>query len=200
MGESGSDTILDNSFDRAGVESYDGSCFYLEGGTEVNVKNVFMVGNLGFADRDQGANMLCRGGTSVFAFYYHKTNACCIRSTRRVLFENCHARKMSAECFYSMGHARVSELPHELPDDPEQYTRSITYLRCSVEDCARNAFNNNDKAEGTSILYCRVKDVGNAMNEGASRFLKIHGCYATNCGPIEIGYFRRVGNVFGFWG
>ncbi|MBE6777981.1 MAG: hypothetical protein E7541_01170 [Ruminococcaceae bacterium] len=195
LGESGCDTILDNSFDRVGVESYHGSCFYLEGGTEVNIKNVFMVGNLGFADRDQGANLLCHGGTSVFAFYYHKTNASCVRDTQRVLFENCHARKMSAECFYSMGHTRESELPHEWADPPEKYTRSITYLRCSVEDCARNAFNNNDKAEGTSILYCRVKDVGNAMNEGASRFLKIHGCYVCNTGPIEMGNIRRRGHL-----
>ncbi len=185
LGESGTDTVLDNSLDRVGVETYEGSCFYIHGGNEVNIKNLHMEGNLGFADRDQGANMWCRGGTSVYAFYFHKTNASCVLDTKRVLFENCHARKMSGECFYSMGHDREREL--------ENYTRSLTYLRCSVEDCARNAFNNNDHAEGTTILYCRVKDVGNAMNEGASRFVKIHGCYVCNSGPIEIGNIRRRG-------
>ena len=194
-GESGSDTVLDNSFDRVGIETYHGSCFYINGGEEVTVKNLTMLGNLGFADWDLGFNMKCHGGTSVYAFYFHKTNASCTIDTKRVLFENCHARKMSGECFYSMGHARISELPHEKADPPDKYTRSLTYLRCSVEDCARNAFNNNDKAEGTSILYCRVKDVGNCMNEGSSRFIKIHGCYISNTASVATGNVRMRGHL-----
>lgn len=189
IGESGTDTIIENSLGALGVETEHGSTFYINGGNDVTLKNLFMVGSLGFEDREKGANLMCRGGTSVFGFYFHKSNATCVVNTKRVLIENCHARKMSGECFYSMGDSR------ENADPPDNYTREITYLRCSVEDCCRNAFNNNDNAEGTSILYCRVKNVGNCMNEGASRFIKIHGCYASNCGWIATGNVRRRGHL-----
>ena len=98
-----------------------------------------------------------------------KCNAMKIRNTRRVYVENCHARKMSAECFYSGGTSRT------LHSEPEQYTTSITYIRCSVEDCARNAFNNNDFAENTHIIDCRIRDVGGCAWEGASRFVQMRG-------------------------
>jgi len=184
-GENGTDTIIDNSLGAVGIERPAGSCFYVNGGEDVTLKNFSMIGCYGFKERSRGVNMFCRGGTSVFGFYFQKSNATCFINTKRVLVENCHARKMSAECFYSMGD------PREIANPPEKYTRSITYLRCSVEDCARNAFNNNDKAEGTSILYCRIKDVGNAAWEGASRFVKIHGCYISNTGAVAIGNIRR---------
>ena len=184
-GESGESTILDNSIGSLGIERQEGSCFYVNGGDSFTLKNLFMIGNLGFEDRDLGANLFCRGGTSVYGFYFHKTNATCFKNTKRVLVENCHARKMSAECFYSMGTMREKAVPSD------NYTHSITYLRCSVEDCARNAFNNNDKSERVSILYCRIKDVGNASWEGASRFTVIQGCYINNAGCIAIGNQRR---------
>ena len=184
-GENGQSTILDNSIGSLGVERQAGSCFYIEGGEGVTLKNLYMTGNLSYGDRDLAQNLFCRGGTSVFGFYFNKTNAVCFKSTKRILVENCHARRMSAECFYSMGAMR------ETAEPADQYTRSMTYLRCSVEDCARNAFNNNDKSEHTSILYCRVKDIGNAAWEGASRFTVIHGCYMSNTGCIAMGNTRR---------
>ena len=184
-GESGTDTVIDNSLGAAGVERPGGSCFYINGGSDLTIKNLLMIGCYGFDERKKGANLFCKGGTSVYGFYFMKSNACYILNTKKVLFENCHARKMSSECFYSQGASR------EIAEPADNYTRSITYLRCSVEDCARNAFNNNDKAEGTSILYCRIKDVGNAAWEGASRFIKIHGCYMSNTGCIAIGNIRK---------
>jgi len=185
LGESETATILDNSLGDVGIERLAGSCFYAEGGNAITLKNLFMIGCYGFDERAKGANLFCKGGTAVYGFYFRKSNATCFKNTKNILVENCHARKMSAECFYSMGTAR------ETAEPADSYTRSITYLRCSVEDCARNAFNNNDKAEGTSLLFCRIKDVGNAAWEGASRFVKIHGCYISNAGCIAIGNVRR---------
>lgn len=185
-GESSVSTILDNSLGAVGAETEVGSCFYVERGKEVNIKNLFMIGCAGFEERDQCANLFPRGGDSVWAFYFHKSNATCIVDTERVYIENCHARRMSAECFYAMGNKRTPPDP-----DPEFYTKSITYMRCSVEDCARNAFNTAAQSERTSLLYCRIKDVGGCAWEGASRFTNIEGCYFRNCGSIGIGNSRR---------
>ena len=184
-GESGVNTIVDFSVGAFGPESFDGSCFFIKGGNEVTLRNIFMTGSLGYKDRDMGANLFCRGGNGVYGFYFQKSNASTVISTKRVLMENCHARKMSAECFFSRGERREAANP------PDAYTVELTYLRCSVEDCARNAFNPCDKSENISLLYCRVKDVGNAMLEGSSRFTKVHGCYAANSGGIELGNTRH---------
>jgi hypothetical protein len=86
------------------------------------------------------------------------------------------------ECFYSEGGFRTVGKP-----EPAQYTKAITYLRCSVVDNARNAFNNNDLAENTSILYCRIVDVGGCAWEGASRFVKFIGNYVRNSGTVAMG-------------
>ena len=185
-GESGMNTVLDNSLGAIGVEKQQGSCFYVKGGDDITLRNLFMVGCYGFDERDKGKKIDCRGGTSVYGFYFQKSNATCFVSPKRVLVENCHARKMSGECFYSMGS------PREFAEPTDNYTHSMTYLRCSVEDCARNAFNNNDKSEYTSILSCRIKDVGNAAWEGSSRFTVIQGCYICNTGTeIETGNASR---------
>ena len=184
-GENAEQTVIDDSLGMLGIERLDGSCFCFDGGSDATLRSLSMVGCYGFAERAQGANLFCKGGTSVYGFYFRKSNATCVINTKRVLIENCHARRMSAECFYSMGRAR------EIADPKDQYTRSIIYSRCTVEDCARNAFNNNDKAEGTSILDCRIIDIGNAAWEGASRFVKIRGCYIKNTGAIAIGNIRR---------
>ena len=185
-GENAYDTVLDNSLGAIGVERQQGSCFYVNGGDDVTIKNLFMTGCYGFDEKERGAVIACRGGTSVYGFYFQKSNATCFVNTKRILVENCHARRMSGECFYSCGAARE----FATPDD--NYTHSMTYLRCSVEDCARNAFNNNDKSEYTSILYCRIKDVGNAAWEGSSRFSIGHGCYINNTRTeIETGNASR---------
>jgi len=187
QGESEIATILDNSLGAVGIERPEGSCFYVKGGESIILRNLFMVGCYGFEERDRGANLFCRGATSVYGFYFEKSNATCFVNTRRILVEHCHARKMSGECFYSCG------TPRELTDPPGNCTRSMTYMHCSVEDCARNAFNNNDKSENTSILHCRIKDIGNAAWEGSSRFTVIHGCYISNTrAEIQTGNTRRA--------
>lgn len=177
------DTVLD-------ISEGEGECFTLRDGIEVTLRNLSMVGHSGFDRRDQAGNMRTRGGTAVWGFYFKKCNAVGISNTERVLVENCHARKMSAECFYSGGRSRSGT--HE----PKQYTKAITYLRCSVEDCARNAFNNNDMAENTSILYCRVRDVGGCTWEGASRFVRFIGNYVRNGGTVAMGNIRSRAEVY----
>jgi len=180
-GENAVETILDNSIGAVGIERPEGSCFIIEGGTEVNLKNLSMVGGMGFDDRHRAGVYATRGGSSVWGFYFTKSNATYVHNTERVYIENCHARKMSAECFYASSDHRLSY------KELTEYGRGITYMRCSVEDCARNAFNNNDMAENTSLLYCRVRNVGGCAWEGASRFVKIIGCYFRNCGPLGLG-------------
>lgn len=179
-GASAVETVLD-------ISEGEGACFELREGTEVTLRNFSMVGNSGFDRRDQAGNMPTRGGTAVWGFYFKRCNALGISNTSRVLVENCHARKMSAECFYSAGRSRTAT------SEPKQYTISITYLRCSVEDCARNAFNNNDMAENTSILFCRVRDVGGCTWEGASRFVRFIGNYVRSGGTVAMGNIRSRG-------
>lgn len=177
--------FIDNSLGNVGIESPEGSCFIIDGGTEVNLKNISMEGSLGFDGRDMAGNLNCRGGDSVWGFYLMKSNATCVHNTERVYIENCHAKRMSAECFYASGDSR------KLNYIPEKYCRSLTYMRCTVEDCARNAFNNNDQGELTSLLYCKVKNVGGCAWEGANRFVKIEGCYFNNAGSVALGNVRR---------
>jgi len=185
-GESGFNTILDYSIGNVGVESPEGSCFVVEGGREFTLKNLFMLGCAGFHDRDQCGKLNTKGGDSVWGFYFHKSNATCILDTERVYIENCHARRMSAECFYANGNKRTPPAP-----EPTAYNKSIIYMRCTVEDCARNAFNSAIQIENTSILYCRIRDVGGCAWESASRFSRVEGCYFRNCGSIGIGNSRR---------
>ncbi|MFA7173063.1 MAG: hypothetical protein WC340_06565 [Kiritimatiellia bacterium] len=173
---------VDTMFD---ISEGEGACFELMGGTEVTLRNFSMVGHSGFDRQDQARGMRTRGGTAVWGFYFKKCNALGISNTERVLVENCHARKMSAECFYSCGRSRTAA------DEPKQYTKAITYLRCSVEDCARNAFNNNDYAENTSVLFCRIRDVGGCSWEGASRFVRFIGNYVRNGGTVAMGNIGR---------
>jgi hypothetical protein len=72
------------------------------------------------------------------------------------------------------------------PDQP--YCQAVTYLRCSVTDCARNAFNDvMCGSESTSVLNCRIVDVGGCSWEGASRFVKFTGNYIRNAGIVGIG-------------
>ncbi len=193
-GESSENTIIDNCFGHIGIEKEGGSCFVIKDNKEVILKNLFMIGNLGFADRDIAGCLPVKGGDSVWGFYFMKTNAACIMNNESVYIENCHARRMSAECFYAQSNDR------ERHPVPEEYRTSITYNRCTVEDCARNAFNNNDHAELTTLLYCRVIDVGGCSWEGASRFVKIHGCYFRNGGSIALGNCRQRVDAFNILG
>ncbi len=173
-GESGELTVLDIS---EGV----GACVNLRNGTEATVRNLKMVGNSGFAERDQCGSMPMKGCGYLWGQDLRTCFATGTVGTERVLVENCHARRMSLEAFWSGGPARSGLT------EPKQYSKAITYLRCSAVDCGRNGFNNNDLAENTSILYCRIVDVGGCAWEGASRFVKFIGNYVRNAGTVAIG-------------
>ena len=190
IGEEASGVILDNSgaLPPTGVDTPNGACFRVRGSRSVTLKNMTMIGNLGFADRDLAGCIKTTKGvepSKVYGFYYKYTAAVTMADNEKVLIENCHGRKMSGECFY----ARSTEA--RIPGyEPEKYQKSLTFLNCSVEDCGRNAFNNNDRAENTSVMYCRIRDVGGCAWEGSSRFVKIIGNYIRNAGPVAIGNLR----------
>ena len=139
-GSDGVNCVLD-------ISEGEGPCFDLRDGREVNLRNFRMLGNTGFDQRDQAGYLSLMGANNVWGFYLKPCHGIMITQTERVLVENCHASKMSGECFYSSGRSRTWNKP-----EPTQYTKSITWLRCSVTDSARNAFNNNDMAENTSVL------------------------------------------------
>lgn len=183
-GESATGTVIHNRYSHIGIEKEGGSCFVVKDCRDFTLKNLFMTGNCSFKDRDIAGIIGTNGGDSVWGFYFMKTNAVCLMNNESVYIENCHARGMSAECFYASGIYR------EIAENPDQYRRSIIYDRCTVEDCARNAFNNNDNAELTSIINCRVIDVGGCSWEGASRFVRITGSYFRNAGSIALGNVR----------
>jgi hypothetical protein len=143
-----------------------------------------MVGHSGFAERDQ-CGWLAMWGTGFFwGMSIKQCYATDIYGTERVLVENCHASRMSAECFAAYGPSRGTlEKPGTKP-----YSKSVTYLRCSATDCGRNGFNDiNCGPENTSILQCRIVDVGGCAWESASRFVKFVGNYVRNAGTVAIG-------------
>lgn len=184
------ETILDIGVGGIALEDREGACIVLNKGEEVKLYDLGLRGAVGFDRRDQMGHMQTHGATGVWGFYFMKCNALGIWSTRRVYVENCHARQMSAECFYSSS-------AHRTPDmEPDNYTTSITYMRCSVEDCARNAFNNNDKAENTHLIDCRIRNVGGCTWEGASRFVIMRGCYVRNSGTVGLGNVRSRNNEY----
>lgn len=173
-GENEERTILD-------ISNGQGTCISIVGGTSITIRNLRFRGFSGFAERKQMGSMRTHADARMWGFYIKHCNAVGIRSPERVLVENCHATGMSAECFYSGSRSRIGN------SDPASYTKSIVYRNCSVFDCARNAFNNNDHAENTAVLYCRIQDVGGCSWEGASRFVKIVGNYMRNAGTVAIG-------------
>lgn len=167
------------------ISEGEGACFDLHDGTEVNIRNFRMLGNTGFDARDQAGYLSLKGANNVWGFYLKPCHGIMITQTERVLVENCHASKMSGECFYCSGRARTWNKP-----EPAQYTKSLTWLRCSVTDSARNAFNNNNMSENTSVLQCRIVDVGGCTWEGASRFVRFIGNYVRNAGTVAMGNVR----------
>ncbi len=163
------------------ISEGEGACVSLSGGTEVNVRNLTMVGNTGFADADIAGYFNLAGAGGVWGFYLKSCNAISISNTERVLVENCHARRMSCEAFVSGSTGRGSK-------PGRTYTVATTYLRCSAIDCGRNGFNDwNCGPENTSILQCRIVDVGGCSWEGASRFVRFIGNYVRNAGTIAMG-------------
>ncbi|NUQ65055.1 MAG: hypothetical protein HUU20_21535 [Pirellulales bacterium] len=176
-GENEERTVLD-------ISNGQGSCISVIGGTSVAVRNLRFRGFSGFAQRNQMGHMRVHGYPHMWGFYVKHCNAIGIQSPERLLVENCHATGMSAECFYSGSSSRSGN------NEPPRYTKSIEYRNCTVADCARNAFNNNDFAENTAVLYCRIQDVGGCSWEGASRFVKIVGNYIRNAGTVAMGNIR----------
>ena len=174
-GASAVDTVLD-------ISDGEGSCFSLSDGTEVTLRNFRMVGFMGFDEADRAGNLNTRGAAAIWGMSFKPCNAVSIGGTERVLVENCHASRMSVECFVSGGPSRGTVKPGR------HYSQAITYLRCSATDCARNGFNDvMCGTENTSVLYCRIVDVGGCSWEGASRFVKFIGNYVRNSGPVAIG-------------
>lgn len=174
-GASAADTLLD-------ISDGEGSCFTLTGGTEVTIRNFRMTGFMGFEERDKAGYINTRGSTYIWGFGLKHCNAVTINGTERVLVENCHASRMSGECFVSGGLSRGTVKPGQ------SHSQWITYERCSVTDSARNAFNDvMCGTENTSVLHCRIVDVGGCSWEGASRFVKFMGNYIRNGGTVAMG-------------
>ena len=163
-GTSSVDTLLD-------LSDGEGACFTLSSGTEVTIRNFRMIGFMGFDERDKAGYVNTRGSTYIWGFALKHCNAVNIDGTERVLVENCHASRMSGECFVSGGPSRGSVKPGQ------SHSQWITYLRCSVTDSARNAFNDvMCGTENTSVLHCRIVDVGGCACRG--------WCQATSSGRL----------------
>jgi hypothetical protein len=174
-GQSAVDTLFD-------ISDGEGSCIMLNGGTDVTVRNLRMLGFMGFDERDKAGYLATRGSIYIWGFALRPCNAVTISDTERVLVENCHASRMSGECFVSGGHSRATAKPGE------SYTKLTTYLRCSATDCARNGFNDVlCGTENTAVLSCRIQDVGGCAWEGASRFVRFVGNYVRNAGTVAMG-------------
>lgn len=170
------DTILD-------ISEGQGACLTLSLGNEATVRNFTMVGHSGFAERDQCGLLRTLGSSYFWGFGAKGCNAITIGNTQRVLVENCHGRRMATECFVSGSRSRG------LPDKPNaNHSQSTVYRRCSAIDCGRNAFNDvTSGSENTSVIECRIVDVGGCAWEGASRFVKFTGNYVRNAGTVAMG-------------
>jgi len=176
-GANGTETVLDIS---DGV----GDCLTLSQGAEVNIRNFKMVGHSGYDKRHECGSIAMLGACYFWGFAAKNCKAIGISGTERVLIENCHGTRMSVECFYAEGPSRKGM------SEPERYAKAITFSRCSVVDSARNAFNTNDFSENTSVLYCRIVDVGGCAWEGSSRFVRFIGNYVRNAGAVAMGNIR----------
>jgi len=189
QGQNAADTVLDISEGR-------GACLHVKGGKEVTLRDLGMLGGSGFAERDQAGWLDTRGSSYTWGFFLKSSAAMWMAGTERLLVENCHARRMTGECFYASPPRRE---PGQVPQN-HACTKSVTYLRCSVEDCARNAFNNNfqgrDVAEDTNILYCRIQDMGGCAWEGASRFVRFIGNHVRNAGTVAMGNINSRDRFF----
>jgi hypothetical protein len=182
-GASGAETVLD-------ISEGHNACVSLRGGTEVTVRNLRMVGHTGLGDGPGWHSFKTSSGKACWPVGLKPCSAMYISNTERVLIENCHASKMNTEAFYCQGRSRSGT------NEPPAYTKSLTYLRCSATNCDGNGFNNNDMAENTSVLHCRIVDVGGCTWEGASRFVRFIGNYVRNSGTIAMGNIRSRAEHF----
>ena len=171
-GQSGEHTVMD-------ITEGTGAIFALYGGKEVTIRNLRMIGHTPLAERP--GSFTTSSGYRYWACAQKSCQAVKINATERVLIENCHAKHMASEAFYCQGPCRTDK------GEPAAYTKSLTFLRCSVTDCAANAFNNNDLSENTSVLYCRIDGAGWHAYEGPARFIRLIGNYVRNAGPFTVG-------------
>jgi len=171
-GASPQSTLLD-------IRDGSGSCLALQGGTEVTVRNLSMVGHTGMAEA--AGSFRTSSGHGFWACALKGCNAITMSGTERVLVENVHVSRMASEAFYAQAACRTST------GEPQQYQKSLTYLRCSVTDCAANAFNNNDTGENTSVLYCRIDGANWHAAEMPAKFFRFIGNYVRNSGPVTVG-------------
>ncbi|MFH2069007.1 MAG: right-handed parallel beta-helix repeat-containing protein [Candidatus Omnitrophota bacterium] len=187
-GANGVDTVMDISDGAASI-------FGIHNCKEITIRNFRMVGHTGMAEA-AGAFRLSHDRSSFWASELKPCKAIGLTGTERALVENVHASRMASECFYAWGTWRKSTAAQTgLATEPyhgeeKQYQKSLIYLRCSVTDCAANAFNNNDMGENTSVLYCRIENAGPGgwhAAEMPARFLKLIGNYVRNAGPFTIG-------------
>jgi hypothetical protein len=174
-GQDGEQTVLD-------ISEGHGLCVAMRGGSECTVRDFKMIGNMGFENRDQCGHFPTWGSRGIWGQDLKTSFATGVVGTERVLVQNVHAYRMSLEAFWSGGPGRSGNNP-----PPPNYSKSIIYDRCWAIDCGRNAFNNNDYAEGTTIVNCRIVDVGGCAWEGASRFVKFQNNYVRNAGTVAIG-------------
>ena len=189
VGESASGVVIKNGYiipnPADGFTS--GPCFRLLNCKNATVKSITMIGNMPFENRHLGGCVKTTKGvepSKIYGFYYNWTAAIMMSNVERVLIEDCHAKNMSGEAFYSKSDSR------SVDNTPELYQKFITYQNCSAEDCARNGFNNNDMGECTSVIGCRIVNVGGCAWEGSSRFVKFIGNYVRCAGPVAIGNLR----------
>jgi hypothetical protein len=174
-GENAIHTVLD-------ISEGEGACIHLIQGKQATVRNLTMTGHSGFERRHQCGHIPMRGSSYFWGFGARNCNATTVSGTERVLIENCHGTRMASECFVASCRGREAAKPGQCA------TTSLTYLRCSATDCGRNAFNDvTCGPENTSVLDCRIVDVGGCAWEGASRFVKFVGNYVRNAGTVAMG-------------
>jgi len=172
-GRSGEKTLLD-------ISDGQGAVFSVHGGMNVTVRNLKMIGHTSLARKP--GTMVNVNRVPFWCCALKPCAAMTFHSVENMLVENVHASKMASEAFYCQGVSRVAGQP-----EPQRYTRSLTFRRCSVTDCAANAFNNNDTSEGTTVERCRIDGAGWHAYEGPGRFIRLIGNYIRNAGPFTIG-------------
>ena len=173
QGQNAARTVIDIS---SGV----GSVFQLYGGRNITIRNFTMIGHTSLADKP--GTMHNAKGQPFWCCALKPCNAVTFTQPENVLIENVHARRMASEAFYCQGASRVAG-----EEPPAAYTKWLTFYRCSVTDCAANAFNNNDTSEGTAVLHCRIDGAGWHAYEGPGRFIRLIGNYIRNAGPFTVG-------------
>lgn len=172
QGQSAEHTLLD-------IRNGTGPCLHLQGGTEVTVRNFRMVGHTGMAEA--AGSFRTSSGHGYWACALKSCSAIIISGTEHALIENVHASRMASEAFYAQWAYRTAD------GEPTQYQKSLTYLRCSVTDCAANGFNNNDAGENTSVLYCHIDGANWHAAEMPAKFFRFIGNYVRNSGPVTVG-------------